>query len=438
MEIPADAAPALGPTDDFTPAQRRRAVAAATIGNGLEFYDFITFAFFAIQIGNTFFPSESKFLSLMGALATFGAGFVTRPLGAFFLGGFADRRGRKPAMLISMSMMGIGIILLCVTPGYSQIGYAAPVVAVLARMIQGFALGGEVGAASVYMMESAQPHRRGWSMSWQGASQNIAATLGSLNGLLLTYWLTADELSSFGWRIALGIGATIVPFALWIRNSLPETIDKPEAVPAAASEGLQSYVRPVVCGFFIIASGTIATYIFQYMATFGQNTLHLSQRISFAGEVANNGIAVIAIMIGGAWSDRIGRRPVQLSGQLLFAIAIVPGFLWLTTQRDAVSFIGANLILSLLASYYSGATYAAISESVPRHVRARAFALVYSLSVAIFGGTTQLVVTWILHVTGNPMALAWYLTVVTLIGAVAMWAMRESAPVKLRAVAATA
>ena len=141
-------------------------------------------------------------------------------------------------------------------------------------------------------------------------------------------------------------------------------------------------------------------------------------------------------MIGGAWSDRIGRRPVQLSGQLLFAVAIVPGFLWLTTQRDAVSFIGANLILSLLASYYSGATYAAISESVPRQVRARAFALVYSLSVAIFGGTTQLVVTWILHVTGNPMALAWYLTVVTLIGAVAMWAMRESAPVKLGTAAA--
>jgi MFS family permease len=292
-------------------------VAAATVGNGLEFYDFITFAFFAIQIGDTFFPSESKFLSLMGALATFGAGFVTRPLGAFFLGGFADRHGRKPAMLISMSLMGLGIVLLCVTPGYAQIGYAAPVVAVVARMIQGFALGGEVGAASVYMMESAQPHRRGWAMSWQGASQNIAATIGSLNGLLLTYVLSADELSSYGWRIALGLGATIVPFALWIRNSLPETIDKPEAAAAptaAATEGFRSYLRPVVCGFVIIASGTIATYIFQYMATFGQNTLHLSQRISFAGEVANNAIAVVAIMWGGSLSDRLGRRPVQLSG----------------------------------------------------------------------------------------------------------------------------
>lgn len=437
MEIPAEAAPALAARDPFTPAERRRAVAAATIGNGLEFYDFITFAFFAIQIGNSFFPGDSAFLKLMGALGTFWAGFLTRPLGAYVLGGYADRHGRKPAMLISMTMMGVGIALLCVTPSYAQIGYAAPALAVVARMIQGFALGGEVGSASVYMMESASAERRGWAMSWQGASQNLAATIGSLNGLLLTYLLTADELSAYGWRIALGLGVIIVPFALWIRNSLPETTEQPDTAPVA-NAGLRSYLRPVVCGFLIIASGTIATYIFQYMATFGQNTLHLSERISFAGEVANNGIAVIAIMVGGAISDRIGRRPVQLSGQLLFAVLIVPCFLWLTSQRDAVSFIGANLLLSLVGSYFSGATYAAISESVPREVRARTFALVYSLSVAIFGGSTQLVVTWILEVTGNPMALAWYLTVVTLIGAGAMWAMRESAPIKLGQRAAAA
>jgi MHS family citrate/tricarballylate:H+ symporter-like MFS transporter len=274
-------------------------------------------------------------------------------------------------------------------------------------------------------------------MSWQGASQNIAATIGSLNGLLLTYLLTADELSVFGWRIALGIGATIVPFALWIRNSLPETNDQPDTAPVS-NDGLRSYLRPIVCGFVIIASGTIATYIFNYMATFGQNTLHLSERISFAGEVANNGIAVVSIMLGGALSDRIGRKWVQVPSQLLFAATIVPGFLWLTIQRDATSFIGANLLMSAVGSFMSGATYAAISESVPREVRARVFALVYSLAVAIFGGTTQLVVTWILHVTGNPMALAWYLTGVTVIGAVAMMAMRESAPVKANVRFATA
>jgi len=196
MEIPADEAPPLGAVDHFTPSQRRRAVIAATMGNGLEFYDFITFAFFAIQIGNTFFPSQNHYLSLMGSLATFGAGFITRPLGAHILGGYADRRGRKPAMLISMSLMGLGIVLLCVTPGYASIGIAAPVIAVCARLIQGFALGGEVGSATVYMMESARPERRAFTVAWQGASQNVAATIGPAVGLALSLALSASELSA--------------------------------------------------------------------------------------------------------------------------------------------------------------------------------------------------------------------------------------------------
>ncbi|MEP7221490.1 MAG: MFS transporter [Novosphingobium sp.] len=418
--------------DIMTLSQRRRAVAAATIGNGLEFYDFITYAFFAIQIGKTFFPSSSPFLSLMGSLATFGAGFITRPLGAHVLGGYADTHGRKPAMLISMAMMGAGILLLALTPGYAQIGYAAPVIAVCARLIQGFALGGEVGSASIYMMESSTSARRGYTMSWQGASQGIAATVGSLVGLGLSLVMSEGELADYGWRIALLLGALIVPFALVIRNSLPETLGGAHgshaAAPAAAP--LASYARPVVCGFLIIASGTIATYIFNYMATYGQNTLGLSTSVSMAGEFVNNGIGVIAVMIGGWMSDRHGRRPIMLWAQGLLGVLILPCFLWLTTARDAGAFIGVNLVLSAVGSFHFGAIYAAISESLPRAVRARVFALVYSVPVALFGGTTQMVVTWMLHVTGNPLSIAWYLTGVTFLGLAAMVAMRESAPVR--------
>jgi MFS family permease len=427
---------ALAPAGDhpLTPKQRRQAIVAVTLGNGLEFYDFITFAFFAIQIGHTFFPSESAFLSLMGSLATFFAGFLTRPLGAFVLGGYADRVGRKPAMMISMTMMGAGIILLVITPGYAQIGYAAPVIAVVARMIQGFALGGEVGSATIYMMEGSHPSRRGWTMSWQGASQSIAATIGSLVGLLLAAVMSDAELSAYGWRIALALGVTIVPVALWVRKSLPETIHHADTA-VIANDGFRSYARPVICGLLIIGCGTIGQYIFQYMATYGQNTLHLSATLSLAGEFANNGISVVAILIGGAVSDRKGRKHVMLAPQLLFCALVVPCFLWLTTERDAVSFIGANLILSFVSGYMYGAVYAAISESIPKAVRARAFALVYALPVAILGGSTQLVVTWILEVTGNPMSIAWYLTAVSLIGLGAMYALRESAPVKLGLVA---
>jgi MFS family permease len=429
VEIPVEEAPDLAPDHHFTPRQRRHAVAAATMGNGLEFYDFLTYAFFAIQIGHAFFPSVSPFLSLMGSLAAFGAGFVTRPLGAYVLGGYADRHGRKPAMLISMTMMGVGILLLVLTPGYAMIGYAAPIIAVCARLIQGFALGGEVGSATIYMMESCVASRRGWTMSWQGASQNVAATVGSLVGLLLSLVMSEAELSSYGWRIALGLGVTIVPVALWIRSSLPDTHEVPDSAPVANS-GFRSYLRPVVCGFLIIASGTIGTYIFNYMATYGQNTLRLSASISLGAEFGINLIQVVAVMLGGWLSDLHGRKSVMVWPQVVFCALIVPSFLWLTTEGTGFSFILANVVLAAISSVMYGSVYAAISESLPKEVRARVFALVYSLPVALFGGTTQLVVTWLLEVTGKPMAIAWYLTAVSLVGLAAMLAIRESAPVR--------
>lgn len=417
--------------DGMTPALRRRAVAAATLGNALEFYDFVTFAFFAIQIGDTFFPSGSRYLSLMGSLATFGAGFVTRPIGAHVLGGYADRHGRKPAMLLSMSLMGLGILLLCLTPGYATIGFAAPALAVGARLIQGFALGGEVGCATVYMMESATSLRRGLTISWQGASQSVAATMGALAGLVLTYMLTGAELTLFGWRIALVLGLSIVPLALTMRRSLPETMACPEDRQVEAVP-FRTYLRPVACGFLILGSLTISNYILQYMATYGQDTLHLSARVSLAAEFGINGIGVVTVLAGGWFSDRLGRRPVAIVPMALFCAMIVPCFLWLTSSRDAASFVWASLLLGSVQASMAGAVFAAISESIPQQVRARAFALVYSVPIALFGGTTQMVVTWLLHVTGEPMSVAWYLTAVSLVGLGAMVAMRESAPCKLR------
>jgi MFS family permease len=401
------------------------------IGNGLEFYDFVTFAFFAIQIGHTFFPSTNAYLSLMGSLATFGAGFITRPIGAHVLGGYADRAGRKPAMLISMTLMGVGILLLALTPGYATIGIAAPLLALTARLMQGFALGGEVGSATAYMMESAKDERRGLTISWQSISQQISATTGALVGLGLSLTLTKLQLDLFGWRIALLLGATIVPFALFMRNGLPETA----VTQTGQTAPFRSYRRVIGLGALIITAGTIATYVFHYMTTYGQNSIHLSSSAAFAGQTANQAIGIIAAMLGGWLSDRIGRRWVMIVPQSAFLLAIIPCFVWLTTARSATAFIGANLILSVAYGVPFGATYAAITESLPSMVRARAFALVYSVPVAVFGGTTQLVVTWLLHVTGNPMAIGWYLAAVTGIGLLAMIAMRESAPIRLRQMA---
>ncbi len=414
----------------LTPGQRRRAVIAVTIGNGLEFYDFITFAFFAIQIGNTFFPSHSPYLSLMGSLATFGAGFITRPLGAHVLGGYADRSRRKPAMLISMLLMGGGILLLALTPGYATIGLAAPIVAVIARLMQGFALGGEVGSATSYMMESATERGRGLAMSWQSASQSIAQVLGSLIGLGLSLVMSRTQLDSHGWRIALLLGASIMPLALCMRRSLPET-HHAAAVEAKGPVPLRSYRRIVALGLLLITSATITSYLFIYMATFGQNTLGLSSSVSFAGSLANGAIMFIVTLLGGWLSDHFGRKRVMIVPTVLFAVLIVPCFWWLNTVRTPFAFIAVNLVLAGTSKGPGGSIFAAIGEGLPQAVRARTFALVYSVPVAVFGGTTQMVLTWLLHVTGNPMVIAWYMTAIALLGLAAMAMLHESAPSRL-------
>jgi MFS family permease len=415
----------------------RRAVMAATVGNALEFYDFVTFAFFAIQIGKTFFPSGDPFVSLMGSLTTFGIGFLSRPAGAYFLGGYADRHGRKPAMLISMVLMGLGILLLVVTPGYAKIGIAAPIIAVLARLIQGFALGGEVGSATTYMLEAVPAESRGLSASFQGVSQAVAVTAGSLVGLVLSLLLDAEELTSYGWRIALLLGATIVPFALAIRRSLPETRDAaPEAAGVAGPAGRQT--RVVVLGLILIGAGTIATYIFTYMATFGQNTLKLPTSVAMAGQFGNSAMQIVVMLIGGWLSDQFGRRPLLIWPQLAFLALVVPMFHWIVTTHSTTAFITANVVLAACCFMTNGVCYALINESLPPTIRARGFALIYSLPVTFLGGTTQLVVTWLLKLTGEPMAIAWYLAAIATIGLVAALLVRETAPVVRRKLAVTA
>jgi len=325
--------------------------------------------------------------------------------------------------------MGVSIAVLALTPGYARIGIAAPIIAIAARLAQGFALGGEVGSATAYMMEAAAEKRRGYMVSWQGATQQIALSIGALVGLVLALFLSAAQLDSFGWRIALLIGVLIVPFGLMIRRSLPETLHD-DGAAADLRAPFRSYGKFAILGFIIIAQGTITTYIFNYMATFGQATLHLSTVISMTAQFGNVFAGFVAVLIGGALSDRHGRRPIMIISQIAFALLIMPSFLWLTESATGTSFLTANIILSFVANFYYGAVYAAIAENLPARVRSRVFALVYSIPVAVFGGTTQLVVAWLLRVTGNPMSVGWYVLAIVIVGLGAMLLMPESAPAK--------
>ena len=413
-------------------ATRRRAVVAATVGNALEFYDFMVFALFAIQIGETFFPSDDPYASLMASLATFGAGFVTRPIGAWVIGSYADRAGRRPALLLSMILMGIGTLGIALLPGYGAIGIAAPVLAVVARLIQGFAVGGEVGPSTAYLMENAETHNRGLVLSLQRASQLMANLTGALVGLVLSLVLGQAEFDAYGWRIALMIGALIVPYALYIRRDLPETahISEPEAL--TGQQLPNSVKRTMILGALLITAGTISSYISTYMTTFGQATLKLSSTTAMAGQFLSNAFAIGGSLLSGALSDRFGRRPLAIAAYLASAAVAAVIFPWMTGSPGAASFIISGVLFSVAAAIGNPPTWALIAESLPKEVRARNFAMVYALPVAIMGGTTQMVVTWLIHVTGNPLAVAWYPIGALLLGTLAAWLLRESAPARRR------
>jgi MFS family permease len=418
------------------PGLTGRAVLGATIGNMLEFYDFITYSFFAIQIGHAFFPSHNEFGSLMLSLATFGAGFVTRPIGGLVIGAYSDRAGRRPAMILSFTMMGVAIIVLALTPSYGAIGVAAPIVAILARLVQGFSLGGEVGPTTAFLMEAAAVDRRGLAVSWQPASQQIAATAGALVGVVLSELMSSEALDAYGWRIAFLIGALTLPFGLWMRTGMPETLhlNEPGAVAAHVRERPLRVVRAnsriVVLGLLILASGTIITYVTQYMTTYAENTLHVATDLAFGTTVVSNAVGIAAALYGGWLADRLGRWPVMVWPQLAALLLTYPVFLWIVDTRSAWALLGGLGILSLVGSIPYSAFYVALAEGLPKSIRGGAFATIYAVAIATFGGTAQLVVAWLIHVTGSPLAPAWYMLLATAVGLVAMAMMRETAPVR--------
>ena len=411
----------------------KRAALGATVGNMLEFYDFITYSFFAIQIGHAFFPAHSEYSSLMLSLATFGAGFVTRPVGGIVLGIYSDRIGRRPAMLLSFALMGAAILLISLTPSYNSIGLAAPIIVIVARMLQGFALGGEVGPTTAYLLEIAPPKRRALVVAWQPTSQEIAATAGALVGLVLSRMMTPEALDSYGWRIAFLIGAACLPIGLWIRRSLPETIPQGESGAAERPGHLElagRHVRIIVLALLILASGTISTYVTQYMTTYAQNTLHVGTTLAFTTSLVSNGIGIVAALLGGWLADRYGRWPVMVWPQVAALFLTFPTFVWIAKAPGAPSLLLGFGVLTLIGSLPFTAFYATFIEALPQNIRGGVFATIYAVAIAGFGGTAQLVVTWLLHISGDPLAPSWYLLLAAAVGLVAMSLMPETAPVK--------
>jgi MFS family permease len=406
-----------------------RDLIAVVAGNGLEFYDFIAYAFFALQISRSFFPASTPGTGLLLSLATFGAGFLMRPLGAAVLGALADRVGRRPAMVVSFSLMGLGMVGLALTPSYRSIGIAAPLLVIAWRLLQGFSVGGEVGPSLAYLVEAAPPGRRGLYSSLQPMTADAAAFCAGLVGLALSSALTPGQLDEFGWRIAFLLGAAIVPTGLVLRRALPETLGEDEEEEPSSGPA-RDYRRVAVLGFGMLASGTVIGYVQDYLTTYAADTLGMSPQLAFAATMVSAFSMMCCDPLGGALSDRVGRRPVMILSTALLAGCTYPAFLAIVHFHSPAALYGACVLLGLLTGLNQGPVVAALAESLPRRMRGRALSLVYALAIAVFGGSTQFVVKWLLRATGNALAPGWYMLGAALLGLVSMSLLKESAPVR--------
>ena len=390
-----------------TRATAFRSIVRVASGNFLEMYDFMVFGYYAAAIGHAFFPSGNAYLSLMLSLATFGAGFLMRPLGAVVLGAYADRHGRRAGLLLTLSLMSIGILSIACTPGYATLGVLAPLLVLIGRLLQGFSAGMELGGVSVYLAEIAPPGRKGFYVSWQSASQQIAVMVAALVGVVLTSRLSPEAMNQWGWRVPLLLGCLIVPFLFLLRRSLPETDEfaarqhRPETAEILAS--LRSNWKVVLIGAFLVVMTTVSFYmITAYTPTFGSSVLQLSSLDSLWVTLCVAASNLLWLPVMGALSDRIGRKPLLLACTLALLVSAYPVMLWLTASPSFSRLLATELWLSFLYASYNGAMVVFLTELMPVSVRTTGFALAYSLATAIFGGFTPAISTYLIHTTHNP------------------------------------
>jgi len=397
----------MNETEVDRPQLSKRQIASVTAGNALEFYDFVTYAFFATQIGRTLFPGDAS-QSLLLSLATFGVGFFARPLGGWIIGRWADRRGRKPAMILSFTIMGLAMTGLALTPSYAAIGMAAPILAVVFRLLQGFALGGEVGPNIAYLMEAAPPHRRAFYISLNFASADFAVLVAGLVGFGLSSVLSTSALEGWGWRLAFLLGAAIVPFGLRLRRTLVETLPA-ESVTEQAPAMRRPLMLLAFAGLLVIAGGTISNYTLEYLTTYAQTTLHMPVPTAFAATVVLGVVGVAGDLAAGLLADQFGPKRVLIVPWVVLIVLIVPVFHLLNQFRTATALLIATAVLTVFHIFGSSPAVLLFVQALPARVRAGATGIVYALAIALFGGTTQLLETLLIRWTGNPIAPAYYM-----------------------------
>jgi MFS family permease len=382
-----------------------RTVFRVVSGNFLEMYDFFVFAYYATAIGHTFFPQDNEFASLMLSLTTFGVGFLIRPLGAIVLGAYLDQHGRRKGLLLTLSLMSIGTLSMAAVPGYQTIGLLAPLLIVAGRMLQGFSAGVELGGVSVYLSEMATPGHKGFYVAWQSASQQVAVIFIALLGVALATYLTPEQLDAWGWRIPFIVGCMIIPFIFVIRSTLKET----EAFLAlkhhpAAGEIFRSVAghwRIVLLGVMLVLMTTVSFYfITAFTPTFGREVLKLTRTDGLIVTLCVGLSNLLWLPVGGAISDRIGRKPILYTCTALMLLTAYPTLHWLVSAPSFTGLLMVELWLSTLYGIYNGAMVVYLTEVIPAHVRTSGFSFAYSMATVV-GGFTPAMAALLIHESGD-------------------------------------
>jgi MFS transporter, MHS family, proline/betaine transporter len=412
--------------------RRRRALIAAVIGNTLEWYDFVVYAYLAGTLAPLFFSSASETASLLAALATFGVGFVMRPIGGILLGSYADRVGRKKALLLTILLMGFGTATIAFAPTYDSVGWYAPLLIVIARLMQGFSAGGELGVSTAFMIEHSHNSGRGLSASWQTSSQAATLLLGSLVGAATVGLLPKESLVSWGWRIPFALGLLIVPIGLYIRRQIEESPEFSQLAnttqPRPLRHLLRCHLRQLVVGFGLVIVWTVCTYFFLvYMPTYALRELKLPQSSSLLANCAALAVYMVLAPVFGALSDRIGRKPLLLIGAGAILVSSYPLIAYLSSSPSVEALIRVQVVIAIMIAAFLGPAPSALAELFPTSIRSTGMSIAYNGAVATFGGFAPFLATWLIAVTGNSLSPAYYVAAAALLSFLALLFMKETA-----------
>ncbi|PHR90965.1 MAG: MFS transporter [Robiginitomaculum sp.] len=416
--------PAASPSSDASkeveyqlpPEIIRKAVLASIIGNGLEWYDYLLYGFFAYYIKQAFFPAEDAFISTLLVFAVFSISFFLRPIGGILLGIYSDRVGRKPALTLMIFMMGIATVLIAITPSYATIGIAAPIIVILARILQGLSVGGEFGGATAMLVEYAPKNKRLFYGSFQMVSQALATVLAAGLGLLVITTLNEQQTAQWGWRILFLLGGLIAPIGFYIRHQVPETpqfikLKETKTISKTPIKDLfTQHPRALIAGLGLVAIGGASNYIwFVYMTIYVVEELHLPIRMMFISDLVAGLVLLVLNFIIGRWCDRLGGWRVFVTGVILFGACAFPLFAYVIAEPGFERLLTVQVIGAAIMSLIWAPTPGIFAALFPANVRATGMSLSYNTGVLLFGAVAPILLTILIKYTGDLMMPAYYI-----------------------------